>query len=689
MLQALNTDILWIVAHSFLDTPYDVFNVARTCRDHWKLLEPEIYRTDILFCKERQKAEDRRTNAFLVQNGRKPRNPDIPDSPGIPSDAVRQLLPEDDDMELYYNRSLSAPRWRPLTIIQWAAATGAVATAEKAIKVAKRIWPKYIIHRHIDSGNCAIHFAAWYGNTDILRLVAEAHKDNPGTTMNMVSGLLFDADYERDDLCNVYYLLSEIFHEINPSPGYIPSEIAIRPNLHPFSLTAIGIAILRGHEEMAKYLVDAFYDDKRIVEFDEIGLPRTDTDFKPSLHPLHLACFMGMHELVTSILDKGADVNAKFMQPYNSTPLMWAAAAGPDNGRIIDCLLARGADITSQDLWSRNAVAWAVLFKAPKNASRLILAGPEVPIDTPIQNIDDITVHESVLWPCMVDDIFLDCTKLMLQTHPDFPEGQLKRCVQKAFYEHEHNEKTLQWIAEHDVGLGPVTKEDLEDPDDFVERYKTRDILGASALHYAAVDPNLPCSLLAKILEKRPQDVNLATNRIGYTALSLAIGSSGPRSEKVALLLAHGADPESCNTEATCAVSNAIKYGRPDHEVDKAITNYETQTLGLKWTEKHKRKDVDKMARLSGNTDEHIQQLWERNVRYSIVKRFHDNGVGMNDVVSMAGRLDGYDLRLECWRLHDKAFQKEQTERKVDEGLHWIERERRRQESMRRHMLGA
>lgn len=60
---------------------------------------------------------------------------------------------------------------------------------------------------------------------------------------------------------------------------------------------------------------------------------------------------------VTALLDKGADVNAKFR--YGSTALFKAAERG--NLEVVKLLLARGADVTVKDtFYSATAMTWAL-----------------------------------------------------------------------------------------------------------------------------------------------------------------------------------------------------------------------------------------------------------------------------------------------------------------------------------------
>lgn len=72
---------------------------------------------------------------------------------------------------------------------------------------------------------------------------------------------------------------------------------------------------------------------------------------------LYEAARRGDAPAVTALLDKGADVNAKFR--YGSTALFKAAERG--HVEVIKVLLARGADVTVKDtFYSATAMTWAL-----------------------------------------------------------------------------------------------------------------------------------------------------------------------------------------------------------------------------------------------------------------------------------------------------------------------------------------
>jgi ankyrin repeat protein len=86
---------------------------------------------------------------------------------------------------------------------------------------------------------------------------------------------------------------------------------------------------------------------------------------------------------VTALLDKGADVNAKFR--YGTTALFKAAERG--NTEVVNVLLARGADVTVKDtFYGTTAMTWAldhnheeivraILDKSPQDADDVLLKG--------------------------------------------------------------------------------------------------------------------------------------------------------------------------------------------------------------------------------------------------------------------------------------------------------------------------
>ena len=100
-------------------------------------------------------------------------------------------------------------------------------------------------------------------------------------------------------------------------------------------------------------------------------VPQTQTDPKQALNDqLYEAVRKGDAAAVTAVLDKGADVNAKFR--YGATALFKAAERG--NAEVTKVLLDRGADVNVKDtFYQATALSWAQQ-NDHMNVVRLLLA---------------------------------------------------------------------------------------------------------------------------------------------------------------------------------------------------------------------------------------------------------------------------------------------------------------------------
>jgi ankyrin repeat protein len=79
--------------------------------------------------------------------------------------------------------------------------------------------------------------------------------------------------------------------------------------------------------------------------------------------PLHLAAFFGHVDLAPSLIDRGADVNARSTNGLNNAPLHAAAAGGHTD--LIALLLERGADVNA-----RQEGGWTALHAASQSGNR-------------------------------------------------------------------------------------------------------------------------------------------------------------------------------------------------------------------------------------------------------------------------------------------------------------------------------
>ena len=90
-------------------------------------------------------------------------------------------------------------------------------------------------------------------------------------------------------------------------------------------------------------------------------LPQNTTNSKQELNDqLYEAVRKGDAAAVTSLLDRGADVNAKFR--YGTTALFKAAERG--HTEVVRVLIARGADVKVKDtFYEMTAMSWALSGK--------------------------------------------------------------------------------------------------------------------------------------------------------------------------------------------------------------------------------------------------------------------------------------------------------------------------------------
>ena len=78
--------------------------------------------------------------------------------------------------------------------------------------------------------------------------------------------------------------------------------------------------------------------------------------------PLHFAAHRGYLNIVTLLLDAGADVNAKEGNYSQSTPLHWAATGG--HLEVVKLLVEHGAKLDLRDNWNNlTPIGWAMMLR--------------------------------------------------------------------------------------------------------------------------------------------------------------------------------------------------------------------------------------------------------------------------------------------------------------------------------------
>ncbi|MCA9244961.1 MAG: hypothetical protein KDA32_13465, partial [Phycisphaerales bacterium] len=127
--------------------------------------------------------------------------------------------------------------------------------------------------------------------------------------------------------------------EVSTGARGAPMELAKLPANHPLAIALVE-AIHGGDIIALKEMLATHAGLARI------RLERPDGDSHMSL--LHVASdwpgrFPRSAEVVTLLINAGADVNARFAGPHTETPLHWAASC--DDVAALDALLDNGADI--------------------------------------------------------------------------------------------------------------------------------------------------------------------------------------------------------------------------------------------------------------------------------------------------------------------------------------------------------
>lgn len=486
-LQKLPDDVLWYIARTFIWDPTGVYDIARTSVSLWRVLEREIYITDVF--------------------------------------ATRHP----------YAKGLAT---RHTTLLHWAAVAGRVDVADKALEAARLVWRPYVDFQHVNRGHAAIHFAAHYGRLKIVKLLQA-----DGTT---------DVTTRSGWMCLAPQRLSSVLERLTPGQFRIPPGYLLDSPQHPFKIDALGLAVLKGHEDVALHLMSG-YDEKR---HEEEGL----------FPALHLAAFVGMHEVVSRILARGTDVNLRCRHVGHSTPMQWAVAGAVGSRRreTLEVLSRSHADLAIRDAVGRTALDWAIGFKMPENVKWVLERPTDVTV--PGYSSSRIEAWTMRLQMCMADDRLLDCSKMIVERYPRLPEECLKLCAHSTFWDMDRgwdelgtvstsrkNAETKRWLVEEELGLGVLNQGARQG------WMQDELFVGRSFLHYAAGSNHIEVDLLEEIIKKRPQDINHVDAK-GMTPLELALGYQC-LPQKTQILVRYGADPALCygGVRARADIDSRIK----------------------------------------------------------------------------------------------------------------------------------
>jgi ankyrin repeat protein len=209
-------------------------------------------------------------------------------------------------------------------------------------------------------GHTALLLAAMSdGSAPIVRLLIDKGADVKAVDNNKMNGLL--AASFANDLESVYIFIDAGL-DVNSK------DIAGQTPL----MNAAG----RGNLAMTKLLLSKGADVKVVSDDKNSMGVKNGPIALGRFTALILASTYGPPELVKTLLDAGADVNAKDVR--GMTPLMLALSTDRQDAAVIKMLLARGADVNVKSNAGETAADWARKSGAPAGMQALNLkpAGP-------------------------------------------------------------------------------------------------------------------------------------------------------------------------------------------------------------------------------------------------------------------------------------------------------------------------
>lgn len=191
-----------------------------------------------------------------------------------------------------------------------------------------------------------------------------------------IGGLLRESGVECGPrMMAAFNWLDELRRAVEENPNIVRERFepvyASRPGQ---GATLLGIALFRGHREMALYLIQQ-------------GAPLDTTERLGATH-LHSAARGGDPELIRLLAARGLDVNAR--DDYGDTPLtdsVWNTTP-----EAIEALIQLGADVNAQGMNKRTALFSAAQSGRAEVVSMLLAAGA----DPTIENVFGKTAIDAV-----------------------------------------------------------------------------------------------------------------------------------------------------------------------------------------------------------------------------------------------------------------------------------------------------
>lgn len=160
---------------------------------------------------------------------------------------------------------------------------------------------------------------------------------------------------------------------VDPSASSVTGVTALFMAVYHANVPAVQLLLSKGAR------VDAVADVPTLFPG---GDPKSGPIALRKATPLMIAAAMGTPELVKTLLDAGANVNAK--DSRSMTPLMFAVAKNRQDPAVIRMLIERGADPGVQSNVGETAADWARKVAAPQGIEALKVARADAPAPIPV-----------------------------------------------------------------------------------------------------------------------------------------------------------------------------------------------------------------------------------------------------------------------------------------------------------------